>query len=110
MNEICLVCHSEKISFDAFKNDNFNETALDTVLEMKVVRKAMYNYLKNKLFIYNRTPTGPYFSTEWNHASDILIHKAVKDMLLATAWRYHSSGFNLNEANDLFFHEGSTLN
>ena len=72
------------------------------------MRKAMYTYLKPKLFIYNRTPTGPFFNTEWNHVSDILIHKAVKDMLMATSWRFHSSGFTLAEAEDIFFYEGST--
>ena len=83
---------------------DFNKSALDfeefekTIDANKVhtipeLRTALYKYTKKRLFVPGRTPNeGDGFNEKWNHLSDVVIHKAIKDMFIRD--------FNLEKLDD----------
>lgn len=47
------------------------------------VRDALYKYTKKRLFVPGRTPeAGEAFSDLWNHLADVVVQKAIKDMMI----------------------------
>ena len=83
---------------------DFNKSALDFEEFEKTIdankdhtipelRTALYKYTKKRLFVPGRTPNeGDGFNEKWNHLSDVVIHKAIKDMFIRD--------FNLEKLDD----------
>ena len=47
------------------------------------VRELLYKFTKKVLFVPGRTPKkGEAFHDKWNHLSDVVIQKAIKDMFI----------------------------
>ena len=47
------------------------------------VRESLYKYTKKRLFVPGRTPQeGEAFNDKWNHLSDVVIQKAIKDLTI----------------------------
>ena len=52
-------------------------------IALSEVRKALYKYAKDRLYIPRRAPKrGDSFSDTWNHQADVLTQKAIKDTLI----------------------------
>ena len=77
-------------------------------MSIGVVREALYKYTKKRLFVPGRTPQeGEAFNDKWNHLSDVVIQKAIKDMVIRDHIKVKgaesSQTMNLDEVKSLFF-------
>ena len=78
-------------------------------MSIGVVREALYKYTKKRLFVPGRTPNeGEAFNDKWNHLSDVVIQKAIKDLLIRDHIQVKGAGessqtMTLDEVKSLFF-------
>ena len=84
LNDVALVNFREsQLNFHDFQHANFISNSLDEALPIADVRKALFTYSKARLFVNDRSPPRDgHFDREWNHLSDVIAHKAIKDIMI----------------------------